>query len=390
MFKRILVISPEFSQEYTIYQPWKQVFEICKRLKIKGIDIAIGTNATTIPQIQGINIISFTEHKLRKLGSSSINKIHEFNPDVILWIGNPLSGTYLKKLNLNSIPIVLYISTIPITFNEIKNFSITEVPQLGIFNLLSSLPFFRNIIQNLNHKNISGIIVPNNTIKKSLIRVGVLEKKIKVSPLCFELENIFSDIDIKNKHSTDFTICYLGPVYSIRGVDLLLDVIKLLKQNNYKVKLNFLLRTKEVSKDQKILFKKCKSRNIQDCIDIKSGILDRKNLFNEILNSDVIVIPTKFVWNEPPLAILEAMKLGKLVITSNVCGLAELINSHGFALDLNPQSFFNCIQNLIENKELLKKMELNGQNFVNSLPDWNYFADWLISTLDNFKFKTEQ
>ena len=390
MLKKILVIFPEFNKDYLIYQPWKQIFEICKKLQLRGIDVAIGTNATSESIIHKIKIISFKETKLRKLHSSFIDKILEFNPDVILWIGNPLSGFYLKKIKLNSIPIILYISTSPVTKKEIKNFSFFEIFQLGFFSLLAMIPLFTKIIKSLNHENIAGIIVPNKTIHESLINLGVFKNKIKIAPFCFEPDNDLKNFHPVEKPNSDFTLCYFGPVYSIRGVDFLLDVIQLLKKNNLKLKLKFLLRTTEIKKDRELLFQKCKKRKILDFLEIKSGILDRTSLFSEISNSDVVIIPTKFVWNEPPLAILEAMYLKKLLITSNACGLPELVNNHGYTLDLKPELFFNCIQNLIINNESLEKTASEAQTFVKSLPDWAFFADWLLTNLEDFKIKLEK
>jgi phosphatidyl-myo-inositol dimannoside synthase len=390
MLKRLLIISPEFNQDYTIYQPWKQILEISKKLQSRGIEIAIGTNATNDLQVQGINIISFSDIKLRQLNNDSIDKILKFKPDIILWIGNPLSGVYLKKLKINSIPIVLYISTVPFSTNEIKNFSLSELPQLGLANFLTSFFPFNKIFKNLNHENIAGIIVPNNTIKKSLIDKGTLENKISVAPLCFETENDLKYFKLEQNSHDIFTLCYLGPVYSIRGVDFLLDVIELFKKNKIRLKLKFLLRTTDTDKDYELLVAKCKKRNIQEFLEIRSGILDRSSLFTEISNSDIVVIPTKFVWNEPPLAILEAMHLGKLVITSNVCGLQELVANHGCALDLKPKLFFDIIQNFINDDNSLEKIALKGQDFVNSLPDWDFFADWLLTNLTDFQLKNKK
>ena len=84
------------------------------------------------------------------------------------------------------------------------------------------------------------------------------------------------------------------------------------------------------------------------------------------------------------------MYLKKLVITSNVCGLPELVNNHGYALDLKPELFFNCIQNLIINSESLEKTASEAQTWGKSLPDWAFFADWLITNLENFKIKLEK
>jgi len=211
-----------------------------------------------------------------------------------------------------------------------------------------------------------------------------MKNKIKVTPLCFE-----SDFDPKSlPHSSTstntFNICYLGPVFSIRGVDLLLDTVSLLKKSNFPIHLDFLLRTTSIEKDKSILVDKCKERRILDLVNIEAGILDRKFIFERILGSDAVVLPTKFVWNEPPLAIIEAMILGKPVITTNVCGLPELVEGRGIILNPDKKSFHDGIIKLANDKEKLNSIGKKGMEFVKSLPGWDYLTDWFIDTLEQF------
>jgi len=384
MLKKILVISPEFNEEFVLYQPWRQIFELGTRMKRKGLDFTIGSNATNKTEIKELKILYLNQKELRVLTTDSINKILQLKPDVILWMGNPLSGIYLKKNFFKDIPIVLYISTIHMTWKEIKNLTIKEIFQSNFINFLTSFPPFSNLVRNLNHNNISGIITVNQTIKNRLINLGVMENKIKVTPLCFE-----SDFDPKSIQHTSlstntFNICYLGPIFSIRGVDLLLDIVALLKKSNFLIHLDFLLRTTTVKEDTLNLIEKCKSRGILDLVKIEAGILDSKFIFETILNSDVVVLPTKFVWNEPPLAILETMFLGKPVITTNVCGLPELVEGRGIILNPDKKSFHDEIILLANDRKKLNSIGEKGMEFVKSLPNWNYLADWFITTLEQF------
>jgi len=384
MIKKILIISPEFNEEFTLYQPWRQIFELGHRMKRKGLDFTIGSNATDKDEIKELKILHLNQKDLRDLTPDSKNKILQLEPDVILWMGNPLSGSYLKNFFFKNIPIVLYISTIHMTWKEMKNFTIKEIFESNFINFFTSFAPFRNLVKNLNHNNISGIIVSNQTIKNRLTSLGVTKNKIRVTPLCFESDFDPKSLPYSSTSTNTFNICYLGPIFSIRGVDLLLDIISLLKKSNFPIHLDFLLRTTSIEKDKSILVDKCKKRRILDLVNIEAGILDRKFVFERILSSDAVVLPTKFVWNEPPLAILETMILGKPVITTNVCGLPELVEGRGIILNPDKKSFHDGIIKLANDKEKLNSIGKKGMEFVKSLPGWDYLADWFIDTLEQF------
>jgi len=384
MIKKILVISPEFNEEFILYQPWRQIYELGRKLASKGIEFAIGTNTSNKDEIFGLKIIQLNQKKIRILSQDSKKQIIQFNPDVIIWMGNPLSGSYIKKNLIDNIPVVIYISTVHMLWKELKNFTIKEIFQSNLINFITAFFPFKNLVKNLNHSNISGIIVSNQTIKNRLASLGITKNKINVTPLCFEPDFEPKPLPYSSTSINTFNICYLGPIFSVRGVDLLLDIISLLKKSNFPIHLDFLLRTTSIEKDKLILVDKCKKRRILDLVNVEAGILDRKFVFERILSSDAVVLPTKFVWNEPPLAILETMVLGKPVITTNVCGLPELVEGRGIILNPDKKSFHDDIIKLANDKEKLNSIGKKGMEFVKSLPGWDYLADWFIDTLEQF------
>jgi glycosyltransferase involved in cell wall biosynthesis len=383
MLKKILIISPEFNEEFIRYQPWKQLFELGLRMKQRGIECVIGSNATKSTKINGLDILKLDQKNLRVLTNESKEKIIKLNPDIIFWQGNPLSGMYLKNNNINNIPIILYVSTIHMQWSEIKNLSIREIFQFNLLSFFMAFPPFRNFVKNLNHSNITGIIVPNNSVNDRLIKLGIVEKKIKISPLCFE-----SDLPYSEYNKTDnkpFTICYLGPSPSIRGTNIIFDVIEMFSKNKIPIHLNFLLRTPNPEAEKNFFIKKCLTKQISNFVTIHAGLLNRDQISKELSYSNVAVIPTKFVWNEPPLAILEAMALGKPVITSNVCGLPELIGKNGFTVNPTALSFYECIKKIYENHDLEIEMGHRAKKFVLSLPNWDKMTDWMIQTFESFQ-----
>lgn len=384
LIKKILVICPQFNEEYKNYQPWKQIFFLGKELIKKNVDFAIGTEATEQQQIDGVPILNFTQKNLRKLSKTSKDKIIRFNPDIIYWVGNPLSGFYIKKNKINNIPIVLFVSTVHPLWNDIKHLSIKEIFQLNFLNFFTAFFPFYKIVKSLNHQNISGIVVSNNTIKTRLKELGVNQNKIVVSPFFFETDITFNmDFDYEK---TTFTICYLGPNNTIRGIDIVLDIIKKFKKENMPIQAQILLRTTNTT-EKDILEQKCKQKQIDDVVEINAGLLERELLFKKIASSHVVIFPTKLVWNEPPLSILEAMSLGKTVITSNVGGLPELVNHYGFVVSPKTESFFSVLKHLSKNRHKIIDSGKKAKNYSQSLKKWNEMADWTLQILNEFSFK---
>jgi len=383
MLKKVLTISPEFNEEFIHYQPWKQIHELGKRMSTRGIEFVIATNATEKKEIEGLKIMKLSQKNLRILSEESKNKILEFQPDVIFWMANSLSGSYIKKNSIGNIPIIVYISTVHMMWKEIKNLTIKEIFQSNLLNFFTAFFPFNRMVKDLNHRNIAQIIVSNNTIKERLTQLGVHHKKIVIAPLCFEPDFKVNQLTVKRLSQKPFTLCYLGPASSLRGTDILLNTIQTLKRDGHKIQLLFLLRSPNPEKEKTIFEKLCKKKKISENVVIKAGFLSRESLVEQIINSDVIVIPTKFVWNEPPLAILEAMTLGRPVVTTNVCGLPELISDYGFLIEPTSRSLHNCIKSLIEKPETLKKTADLGKAFIESLPGWGVMTDWTINTFES-------
>ena len=350
-----------------------------------GIEFVIASNATNLNEIQGIKIMKLDEKNLRVFSNVSKKKILDFNPDIIFWQGNPLSGTYIKKNNFNGIPVVVYVSTVHMLWTELKNLKISEIFPSNILNFFTSFWPFSTLVKNLNHKTITKIIVPNNSIFKRLVELGVKDEKILQAPLCFE-SNSEENLIVYNKNTLDsFVICYLGPSYSIRGTDILFDSVEKLVKTGNNVKLNFLLRSPNPKNEQIFFEKLCEKKSISDNVIIKAGFLSREEINQEILSSNLVVIPTKFVWNEPPLAILETMKLGIPVVTSNVCGLPELISDNGFLIEPNTKSLVKLIKDIINDPETLSNVGKKGKFFVDSLPGWDTLTSWTIATFESLK-----
>jgi len=377
--KKIGIITPPgFNQKTLRGIPFRQAYEIAKRFNEKGIETIIFTTNSKDDIIDNIPIKNLKETKLRKLEQKTISTIMSYSPDVIYWFSNPYSGIYMKKNKLN-VPIILYISNSPLLFNEVLKIGIKEmVKRKNFIQLFSSI--FTMIISKLNHSNITGIITASEAIKQRLIMFGVDEKKIKSAPLCFEFN---SKLDFEEKIIKENIVCYSGPLIESRGYLIILKAIKILYEKGNSIKLLFLLRSNQKNEKEK-LNKIVKSLGIDNIVEIITEVLEWKEFTFQIKRAKIVCIPQKFVQYEPPMTILEAMYIGKPVISTNAYGIHEMVGENVMISGLGENEVAEKISELLENPELMKKLSKKGYNFASSLKDWNYLSEWTFDSLNDF------
>ena len=382
MIKKIAIIAPEFTKKKILNVPWRQMFEIAKFLSTKNIESVIFTEKNCPNKIENISIVTLNEKTIRKLSDESKRKIESIKPDLIYWMGNTFSGLYMPK-NEFKIPLIMHISSVHLINKELQYFSLKEIFTNHKLWLITSFYPMYKIVSKLNHKNITKIISSSETISERLKKLGVKNSKINTSPLFFESN---FKLEKNSKNEQEFSICYAGPVDSIRGTDLVLETVKNLKSLEKFVKLNFLLRTFNQEHDKKKIEELVKKYKIEDRVNIESGILKPEQIREYFSKSHLILLPTKFVWNEPPVTILEAMGLGKVVITTAVCGLPEMVKDNAILVKPNANEITKKIHDLIENKKEIQELETKAENYVKSLPNWNALGKW---TLDIFEKTVE-
>jgi len=277
MIKRVVIISPEFTKEKILHVPWRQMFELASRLNKRGIETAILTSQYFDTKIDNVTILNLNQKKIHELTNDSKKKIDSFSPDLIYWMGNSYSGQYINSKSFD-IPIIVHISTVHMLWNELKFLSISEVLKNYRLQLLTSFYPFRKIVSKLNNNSIVSIISSTKTISQRLVQLGVNHSKIITSPLFFEPSFIPKESNFKKS----FTICYAGPYDSVRGSQIILNAIEILKRKNINVKLLFLLRSYNLPKEKLLLDKLCKKKGISNCVKIVAGILTPSQVFDYI------------------------------------------------------------------------------------------------------------
>jgi len=262
---------------------------------------------------------------------------------------------------------------------------------------LFSIPPLSYAVRLLNGPVISAIIVPNNALKKSLVKYGVNEEKIYVFPVSFDSKEFMPELyDVPRIRKElglpveEFVITYLGSPLTIRGTDTLIKAAQSLKRQLKKFRILILSRTESLSEknEEKYLLSLINKFDLSERVHLVSGVLSPNVVKKYVAASDIITLPFKIVQSEPPLAILESMALGKPVITTTTCGLPELITPDRgrFVKTNDPKGLALAIHELAQDRKRRAEMGRKAKDFTLKLPDWNSVAklyEHLFVTLSN-------
>lgn len=150
---------------------------------------------------------------------------------------------------------------------------------------------------------------------------------------------------------------YPRRIYAARGYDITIKAFEsLLKKYKEKLELSFVgqVDNKQAEEDLEKLMKKFPER-------VKQYSVDPDEMPKVYAKTDIALVPTKYS-EGTSLSCIEAMASGCVVIATNVGGLPNIVLDHynGLLVAPNAKALENAVTELIENRNLMKKLVDNG------------------------------
>lgn len=259
--------------------------------------------------------------------------------------------------------------------------------------------FRQNIVYHYHNKGVSED--QSSSIKKLLYRFQFKKQRvILLSPnLYYDVRNYVSinrvyycangipdnPLAIKGikKQSSIPRLLFLSNMFISKGVFLLLESCKILADKNIKFECHFVGNwTSEISKKE--FDKKCIESQLTDFIYAHGEkIGGEKDLF--FIESNIFIFPTFYSKECFPLVILEAMKWGLPVISTEEGAIPEIVEDGvtGFIMQKNNHIILaDSIETLLKNDTLLKAMGQNGRNKFERLYTLEKFEYNFIKTIN--------
>lgn len=157
-------------------------------------------------------------------------------------------------------------------------------------------------------------------------------------------------------------LVFTGRIARDKGVHVLLDSMKLLRQQFPKVSLVMVGDGPERVEIESRL----RSEGLTECVTI-TGYVNAERVHQELQQADVFVLPS--FRENIPVSLMEAMATGIPVVTTSVGGIAELVHDEISGLVCEPrqaQPIANQVRRLLQSKELSEQLRHEARRTVES------------------------
>lgn len=215
---------------------------------------------------------------------------------------------------------------------------------------------------------------------------AILKNKIDRGKFISNIDKSFESKMRKrlNLRNSDRIILFAGRMNKEKGIDILIKAWNRLnipnavllivgsyyfnsniKNNRYQTELNELLK---------------KGKNIKF-----TGFINYINMPSLYDMSELVVLPS--MWNDPaPLTVIEALTMGKPLITTYSGGIPEYANTRNSILIKRDEKIIEHLSDeikmIIENENLKHRLSINALNETNNWTSKQYFRDF-ISIIEN-------
>lgn len=222
-----------------------------------------------------------------------------------------------------------------------------------------------NFIKIVN--SINAITTVSKSMKDYLVSNGI-RSDINVISNGIDFEQINNIIKSNPEVNYDkkYTIIFSGGQKKNKGGEILLEAIKIVKNQNDNIKLYY---CGFVNND---FMKKYQDKDV-----IFTGYKPYKEYLKLLSTCDCLISLSKE--EAFPLAILEAMGFGKIILTTPVGGIPEFFidGVNGFFVERDPQRIAEKIIVLMNNQNILINISKNNIQYAKKF-QWNNIADQYI------------
>lgn len=285
------------------------------------------------------NYLSF---KLQYLNNAliSVNKFMKSDDKVDLVLFHDMFSSYLYlSKNKNK-----FIKTITVIHSDGENLKMIyeQFPYLKASkwnNLLRK-------IEETVYERSDLIVFVSRTSKQTF-----LEKYPKLSSKTYYVYNGIPDLERKKSYNyKDLRLISVGTLNSRKSQDLIINSVA--RINNKDIKIDLVGDGDQMAYLKSLAKEKGLQKNVK--------FWGQLNNVDEVLeNSSLFILTSKD--EGLPIAIIEAMRLGLPIISTDVGGISELIDDNGVLVDYDIDSITTALQYVIDNMEILPEWSINSR-----------------------------
>lgn len=251
--------------------------------------------------------------------------------------------------------------------------------------------FYKKIIRNA-YKNVNTTIVLLEEMKKEFQDFP----NMNIQTVANSYSSSLDSLPLKKKENNKIlNIIYLSNIMKTKGILNLLEAIKVIFTENQDINLKLyiagqFIKDEEASQNnieveffRKYNALKDKYNDKIEYIGIITGNLKKKKLWD----SDIFILPTYYKTEAFPISILEAMRAGNYIISTNYKYIPSVISSKNGEL-IEPKSIeaiIKAIKNVVSNKDKVRRIQNYNISQSSSIYNENKYLSTVIGILKNKK-----
>jgi len=406
---RIALIAFNYRVENLRLLPWRYIHEVSKQLLKLNHEMVVITDGypelprknsiENVPVIRLRHVKHFPPRDFDEIAAT----VARIDPDVVLWLMGLTSFFQRRLFERLEYPIVALVES-PVHWRHeiLRNIGITEISrEAGLLTTSLAGSFFPRffIRETFNSESIRKVIAVSRENKNRLKLIGVDSHKLVyippgVDPNSLQAPSRKEVYKARNDASVDhdqFLVTYFGPPLSIRGVNTLIRATKFVLEKapylRYHLRVLILSRRRgsEYDAHEKRLLKLIGRFDLDRIVRLKSGFQSEDKVKAFIAASDLVALPFRHVISEVPLAVMEALALGKPVLSTKVDGIPELLED-GRGLVIEPHDFESLGEIIIyfsENTEKLKQYGERARRYILNHSTWEDCARKMLAFLES-------
>lgn len=251
-------------------------------------------------------------------------------------------------------------------------------------NEYKSLKGFKKWFFSYFIKRASAGIVLSNSLRNNF--EGLLNQDKVFVVENFAQDELTQRLEI-NKSNNKLQLLYLSNLMEEKGILDFLDSLLLLKKEN----IDFTADIAGKIEDESQVKINNKLVELGDLVKYH-GVVFGKNKIDLLQKSNVFVLPTYYKMEGQPIALIEAMATGNIIVTTNFSGIPDIISEENgyFIQPKNPQSIFDILVNIDKNLEqqIDKYSNWNIKYVIANFTEAQ-FAHKILNIIDQIKKNNE-
>ena len=201
--------------------------------------------------------------------------------------------------------------------------------------------------------------------------------KDKIEVIKFGSNTTAPDKIVEKDYSGEITFLFLGVEWERKGGQIALDAIKILRDRNYRVKLQVVGCIPPV--------KEAEAMNVIPFLN-KNNPEEARQIFNFLQNSHFMFMPTRA--DCTPISFCEAASYGLPVISTDTGGVAAVVEpgETGILLPLNASSeqYADEIEILLQNPEQIRALSQNAREKYEKELNWSVWGEKMSKIIVKF------